>query len=300
MIKEVKIDGVAYKFAPLDPPQADRPHSAFMAVTPAVAERWLKANKSNRSLRERAFTAQMRDMEQGNWSVNGETVKLSRPLLEGEIDDLPEGYVMFLDGQHRFEACIESGQPFVTLVVWGLEPEARNTMDTGISRTMADVLKMGDKANAPVVASVLRRYWMWERGDYKFNGKTRPTHAELLELLEKEPHIFYKAAEMGYWVRKENRDVAPSVVGLAYILCDRVAPGDAPWFFARLRDGAELPKGSPILALRARLSRERRERRTVIPEYQLALILKAWNYYREDRSTDKLQQGIDDAVPMPK
>jgi hypothetical protein len=299
-IMEVTVDGVSYEIAPLDPPQSEKPSVGFLAITPTTAERWLKFNKTNRTLRERSFNAQMRDMQNGNWAINGESIKISRPLGEGEVEELPKGSVLFLDGQHRLEACIESGQPFVTVVVWGLEPESRNTMDTGISRTMADVLKMGREVNAPVVASILRRYWMWERGDHKFNGKTRPTHAEMLDLLEKERDAIHKAAEMGYWVRTLFRDVAPSIVGFAYLLCAKVSPEDAPWFFSRLRDGAELPADSPVLALRNRLSRERQERRTTIPEHQLALVLKGWNYYRENRQTTKIPQTPDDPMPMPK
>lgn len=299
-VQIVEVDDVTYDLAPLELPKADRPTSAWWAITPQIAEAWLRANKSNRNLRHRQFTAQTRDMTDGNWEINGETVKLSRPLRKGEMDDLPEGYVLFLDGQHRFEACIESGKPFVTLVVYGLRPEARNTMDTGISRTMNDVLKMKGEANAPVVASVLRRIWMWERGDYKFNGQARPTHAELLTLLDTDRDAFFRAAEKGYHVRSNNRDVSPSIVGVAYYLCSKVSPQQAPEFFERLRDGAELPVGSPILTLRNRLAKERADRRTTIPEHQLALILKAWNHYRSDTPITKLQQTVDDPMPMPK
>jgi hypothetical protein len=299
-IETVEVGGVKYPLAPMDLPLADRPTLEWMAIIPAAAERWLQANKTNRSLRERQFTAQKRDMETGDWSVNGETVKVSRPLKKGEVEDLPEGYILFLDGQHRFEACIESGKPFVTAVAYGLDPEARDTMDTGITRTMNDVLKMRGEALAPVVASVLRRVWMWDRGDFKFTGSARPTHAELLALLQKERDAVFRAAEKGYHIRSGFRDVSPAVAGTAYYLCAKVAPEQAPEFYERLRDGAELPMGSPILALRNRLTKERTDRRSTIPHHQLALILKAWNNYRDDKGITKLQQHIDDAMPMPK
>lgn len=299
-ISSVTVNGRVYELAPVEPPASDTPTSEWYAIAPAVAERWLRANKANRSLRERQFTAQKRDIIAGNWQINGETIKLSRPLLKGEVDDLPEGYVLFLDGQHRLEACIESKQPFVSLVVWGLEPETRNTMDTGISRTMNDVLRMDNESYAPVLGSVLRRVWMWRTSDYKFNGKLRPTHAELLELFEKDPEGFRSAADKGYWVKSGYADIAPAVVATAYYLCAEVDQEEAPWFFARLKDGAELSIGHPILALRARLTRERAEKRHTVPHHQLALILKTWNLYREDAVISRLQQAIDDPTPMPK
>lgn len=299
-IESVRVDGVEYPLAEAEMPSSDVPKLEWVAITPAVAEKWLRANKSNRGLRIRQFTAQKRDMMAGNWAINGETIKLSRPLRKGEVDDLPQGFILFLDGQHRLEACVESGQPFVTALAYGLAPESRNTMDTGVSRTMNDVLKMKNENHAPVAASVLRRIWMWTQGDYKFSGTIRPTHAELLELLESDRDGFLRAAEKGYHTRYGFRDVAPAVVGTAYYLCAKVSPSEAPEFFERLRDGAELKAGSPILVLRNRLSKERAERRNNMPQYQLALILKAWNHYRDGRTIEKLQHTVEDPMPMPK
>jgi hypothetical protein len=299
-VQRVTVSGVEYPLAPIDPPSAQHPTAEWMAVTPVCAERWMQANASNRGFRKRHSANHLRDMTADKWMINGDAIKLSRPLRRGEVEDLPEGYVMFMDGQHRLEACISSGKPFVTLVVYGLEPESRDTMDTGISRTMADVLKMEGHINAPVVASVLRRIWMWRIGDKRFSGTTRPTHGELLELYQKDPNGFDSAADKGYWVKSSFADASPSVVATAYYLCYEVSPSQAPWFFARLKDGAELPVGSPILSLRNRLTRERVEKRTAIPHHQLALILKAWNHYRDDQSISRLQQALDDPTPDPK
>lgn len=299
-ITEVKVNGKIYPLAPVELPTAYEPTAEWLAITPQVAERWLRANRSNRGLRVRAAEAQTRDMVAGNWAINGETVKISRPLKKREVEDLPEGYKLFLDGQHRMEACAESGVPFVTLVVYGLEPETRNTMDTGISRTMADVLKMNQQANAPVVASLLRRIWQMNQGNTRFSGNSRVTHAELMDLLETDRDAFLRASEKGYYVRTGFRDVSPSVVAVAYYLCAKVAPDEAPEFFERLRDGANIPAGSPILALRNRLTKERIERRNNLPYYQLGLIIKAWNHYRNNKSIDKLQHTPEDPMPTPK
>lgn len=299
-IKQVKVNGKAYELADPEPPNNEHPHSEWLAITPETAENWLRVNKSNRTLRRRASQAQLRDMQAGHWQINGESIKFSRPLLKGEIDDLPEDYVLLLDGQHRLEACVNSRVPFVSLIVSGLEPEARHTMDTGISRTMSDVLKLDGKTNGTVVASVLRRIFMWRNGDYKFTGASRPTHAEMIELYEQDPHGFSRAGEIGYWVRTLFPDTAPAVVGTAYYLCNEIDDQQAPWFFARLRDGADLTAGHPVLALRARLQRERADKRHANPQHQLALILRAWNHYRSDTSITRLQQAPDDPMPMPK
>jgi hypothetical protein len=297
-IESVTVDGVEYPMAPLEMPVSNKPESEWMAITPRVAEAWLRANKSNRHLRVRQAAAQARDMVSGNWHINGETVKLSRPLRKYEVEDLPEGYVLFLDGQHRFEACIDSGQPFVTLVVWGLAPESRNTMDSGVSRAMHDVLKMNGESNTTTVSSVLRRVYLWKRGDQRAKEKT--THSELLEFLSENRDAILRAAEKAVYVRAGFPHMAQSVLGTAYFLCYEISPQEALDFFERLRDGAGLEAGSPILTLRNRIVRDQRNQVKNGVDRQLALTIKAWNFYRAGSVIEKLQIGTDEAMPTPK
>lgn len=299
-VKKVTVDGVEYPIAPAEMPRSDTPKAGWFAIPPVVASKWLKWNRSNRNLRLNAMASQATDMGNGDWSINGEAIKLSRPLKEGEVEDVPAGAVLFLDGQHRFEACIESGVPFVSLVVWGLAPDARRTMDTGAARSMSDVLKMENENFSPVLASVLRRVFLWDQGDRRFMSNRKPTHAELLKLFNSDPQGFRNAASKGYWVRTEYKELPPSIVATAYYLLARVSPEQAPWFFASLKTGADLSKNHPLLTLRSRLSRERAEKKPAIPYHQLAMIIRAWNAYRDDEPLMRMDQSINDPTPDPK
>ena len=298
--KKVTVDGVSYPIATLKLPRSESPQYEWLAITPHVANEWLKWNRSNRNIRKNVVASHVADMNSENWSINGESIKLSRPLRAGEIDDLPEGSVLFLDGQHRFTACVESGKPFVTLVVYGLPPETRRTMDTGIARSMSDVLKMEGENFSPVLASVLRRVWMWDQGDRRFSGGRKPTHAELLKLFESDHLGFRNAADKGYWVKTTYKDLPPSVTGTAYYILSRVSPEQAPWFFASLKTGADLSENHPVLTLRNRLARERAERRPSIASHQVAMIIRAWNAYRADEPLMRMDQAPDAPTPEPK
>jgi hypothetical protein len=62
-----------------------------------------------------------------------------------------------IDGHHRFEACIQTGIPFISLVVYGLPRVVQKTIDTGRSRTFADLINIVKKATSdPLVANVTR------------------------------------------------------------------------------------------------------------------------------------------------
>jgi hypothetical protein len=297
--KTVTVNGTSYPLATRKMPSAATPQAEWLAISPEVMKEWLKWNRSNRNLRPNVRDSHAADMANEDWGINGEALKLSRPLKEGEVEGVPAGSILFLDGQHRGEACIKSGKPFVTLVVYGLEPESRRSMDTGLSRNMGDVLKMEGETLSPVLASVLRRVWMWDQGDRRFTTNRKPTHAELLKLFQSDPQGFRCAADKGYWVRKTYRDLPPAVTATAWYLLSRVSKEDAPWFFSSLKTGAELPENHPILILRNRLARERAEKRPSIAHHQLAMIIYAWNAYRKNQPLKRLDQAIDDATPDP-
>lgn len=298
--EEITIGDVAYPVAPLKMPRSQTPQAGWFAITPAVAKAWLKWNRSNRNIRKHHLESQAADMGNEDWGINGETVKVSRPIKEGEVDDFPKGSILFLDGQHRLNACIESGKSFATLVVWGLAPGARDTVDSGVARNMGDVLKMNGENLSPVLASVLRRVWMWDQGDRRFVGSRKPSHAELLALLRTDPQGFRNAADKGYWVRTKNRLLSPSVVGTAYYILARVSAEDAPWFFASLRSQAVPTENHPILTLQSRLVRDRVEKRATSPQHQLAMIIRAWNAYRADEPLMRMDQAPDAPTLDPK
>ena len=46
------------------------------------------------------------------------------------------------DGHHRLEACVISGEPFTTVVVYGIPVDAYEVIDIGVKRTYADRLDM--------------------------------------------------------------------------------------------------------------------------------------------------------------
>lgn len=298
--EEITIGGVTYPVAPIEMPRSETPQAGWFAFTPTVSKAWLKWNRSNRNIRKNVVASHAADMDNEDWGINGETVKVSRPIKSGEVDDFPEGSVLFLDGQHRFNACVESGRPFATLVVWGLAPEARDTVDSGIARNMSDVLKMNGENLSPVLAAVLRRVWMWDQGDRRFVGSRKPSHAELLALLRTDPQGFRNAADKGYWVRTKNRLLPPSVIGTAYYILSRVSAEEAPWFFAAIRGQAVPTENHPILTLQNRLVRDRLEKRVTSPQHQLAMVIRAWNAYRANEPLMRMDQAPDAATPDPK
>lgn len=299
-VASAMVDGVEYKVAPLEPPISETPAAEYWAITPEVATNWLRYNQNNRNMRRRAASDIGRDILADNYDVNGETLKISRPLKAGEDEEVPIGRVLFFDGQHRLESVKRTGKPIVTLVAYGLSPSGRKTVDAGVLRSTGDILRMNGESNAAPLASVIRLVYLWEAEDYKFSGNFKPTRSECEIMLERNGSLLRRSAEKAVYVRGKFKALPPSVTAIAYYILCQVDEDMAAVFFERLRDGAGLDSGHPVLTLRNQLINEKMENRRTPKHQQLAYIIRAWNAYREDRTLMRLTQSADDPMPMPR
>lgn len=150
------------------------PTARIVTMTPEWAERLLTANATNRDLRQFRVNRLAADMVAGSFLLNGATVVATS---DGRL----------LDGQHRLEACRQTGTPFEVVLVEGIDPAAQRTMDTGSPRSFADVLKMErNKANAASLGAATSSTWYFQMNRGLWNTqylaeKRNATRTELLD-----------------------------------------------------------------------------------------------------------------------
>jgi hypothetical protein len=101
--------------------------------------------------------------QRGEWDLNGQTIKVS---VDGAL----------LDGQHRLEAVVHSGVTISSVVVRGLSPAARDTIDTGRRRRLADVLAIEGYPDAIALATgVNALYRLRKKVRIDYARSTAPT-----------------------------------------------------------------------------------------------------------------------------
>lgn len=301
-VAKVTYEGIEYEIAPMEPEHHDRPSPAYpVAITPAVARSWLKYNYRNRNQRKGAKSDYSSDMREDRYDVNGTTITFSRPLKKGEDERVPEGHVVLIDGQHRLESCIIAGKPFIVYVAYGLNPEVRRTVDTGVKRAFADVLAMGGETNAFVLASVVKRAHAWENDDKHLTlKKSGMTHSQGKDFLADHPEL-RRSAEIAQRTQHTfhlttQHDLRQSVAGFAHWLFMKADETKTPEFFARLGDGA-VEFGHPISQLRRRLLKDKTERKQVngdtrrdipfVADWQmLCYYIRTWNEYLKGPNLD--------------
>lgn len=92
-------------------------------------------------------------------------------------------------GQHRLMACVQTGVPFTTLVITGIDTETMVAVDQGVRRSLADVLTMNGEVNTNQLASILNGAHAWRMtSTYTTGASTKLTINEALAMLDAEPY----------------------------------------------------------------------------------------------------------------
>lgn len=96
-------------------------------MTPEMANEILERNKNNRKIRLYVVDRYARDMANGKWEINGDTIVFDE---SGNLTD----------GQHRLMAVVKAGVTVDMIAVYGIPFSA--TKDIGLPRSIADNIRM--------------------------------------------------------------------------------------------------------------------------------------------------------------
>ena len=240
-------------------------------VTPEKAVEWLGAQHLNRSIRTTLVKRYGQAMKVGEWVDNAEPIRFNS---DGTL----------IDGQHRLSALRDQELTLDLWVARGLTHEAQATIDTGSKRTVGDVMTMRGIPNAHTMAAalnVLHKHLIGEDGNRA--GYVSVTAPRALELYA-EHQAIQESLTYAKRVYVNRPALAPGYAVALHYIFSLIDGDDANEFFDRLADGADLKKGSPILALRNLLERlekdSQRAGHRAAKAYVQAVTVKAWNAWR--------------------
>lgn len=147
-------------------------------ISPHMARDMLETSGGNRPIKQAKVAAYARDMAAGNWDDNGETI----------IFDINGALV---NGHHRLLACVKADAPFRTLIVEGVSPDARKTIDTGASRTVADTLGFHGYQNTAQISAIVRVLMSLHVGRPR---SANPSAHEVFDFIERYPSVAASAS----------------------------------------------------------------------------------------------------------
>ena len=275
-------------------PIPDRSSQLFTTIeeiTPEIAAVWLDHDTHNRDIRPSNLAKIKRAIQSGRFRLNGESIKVTGASIEDP------GTVV--DGGHRLRAVVETDMPITTVVAWNTPLETQVTVDVGAGRKFADELKWRGEQRPRDLAAALSALYRFERGDKYAGGQKTPdaSFEDLLELLEQHPHIRECVTTIDS-MRRAVPIPRGAMSATMYQLW-RLSPADANVFFTLLRTGAGLDEGNPILLLRRALEKNARADRKMNVRHQLALTIKAWNFWIRGDTIKLLSWRPGAASPEP-
>lgn len=240
--------------------------SEATTVSPGLAGVLLERNPDNRNIRQTKVLQYEADMRACRWSFNGEPIIISQ---EGLIND----------GQHRLRALVEANVTVPMLFVFGVEREARLTVDQGAARTASDYLGMEGVEYSAAAAGIARLVMAIERERHaRLYREQDVTNIEIRRRVHADPKIA-EAAHYAMSHYKGTRPFAPpSIIGAAFYLLSEVHPDDAKEYMDRVCIGDELRRDDPAYAVRDALLGMGR-----VKGPKLEAIFRGWVAHREGR-----------------
>lgn len=243
-------------------------NTTIATISPKKAKEMLAINCTNRPINEAHVNFLAKEIEAGNWKVNGESIKVGKDKL--------------IDGQHRLSAIIQANKSMRTVVMTGVDDDVFDTVDTGRNRTGSDILSLSNEKYANNLAALIKgihRYYVVGWGD-----KSKMSNTVLERLLE----LYPKSRDAVAVPYRASGLFSPKIIHLCYFVFDRINHEEADDFISKLCSGVNLPARSPIHALRnkiisARLSGSRFPFNAV-----MVMTMKTWNLCREGKSTTRL------------
>ena len=259
-----------------------QPTAQVVVITPERASELLANNPINRSVSVRQLAFLKKQLLDGKWLLNGETIKVAS---DGTL----------LDGQHRLMACAQTGVPMPSLFIDNVPKETMHTIDTGKNRNGVDVISMflgKDQKYSSKISSTAKFIMMFDKGAFgqinTGDKDTNPDNADYIAFVKKTEGFVPFVEEKIRLYAKGDKLVEPKIfVGLYWVISKKATSIEmVDDFFTKLSIGSGIESDSPIFLLRQKLITTKGSKTLSSNGSKISFnqkiwsIVKAWNYYR--------------------
>lgn len=248
-----------------------------VTITPTIASQWLKANTMNRPVRRNHVKYLADEITKGNWELNGEAIIIA----ENEA---------IMNGQHRLMAVIDSGKSIRSLVVYGVDPEAFSTIDTGVVRSSGDAiyLNFNDMPLKIVQAVASGAQWCMRLENGNTYRKDRISNTSTLEYVRKHHSLFTHAETLSSY----PKDARPIPLGMGtglYEMFTRKKELLADDFMRKLFTGENITRGDVEWLLRNTFQRDSTKNSKYPSQIKVRMVIKGWNWRRRGMAEASIQ-----------
>lgn len=247
-------------------------HVEMVEMTPAKAMEILANADPNRTVHERRVSAMARDIIGGRFKLNAETIKLA-----------PSGKLQ--DGEHRLWALVRAAETDPSIksvpvaVAFNVPPEVRPTIDTGKSRSYADVLRIRGEPRGRFYASALRYIGLYQAG--AFTVSENPVRSNMMMTHQELDALHSDKRLLGLLELFEENYLAgmryAPAVAFVFTRAAEVSMELAQEWAEGVQTGTEMKADDPRFQLRERFHEPTKGK---LPQTEVvALAIKSWNLF---------------------
>jgi hypothetical protein len=264
---------------------------SLKTITPKLAEKYFEMNTGNRPVKPENVRFISAQLKSGNWNLGPDAIAFD---LNGKL----------INGQHRLLACIETGISFESNVMFGLDPIAYNTIDTGVKRSGGDALSAIGTNQPMLKSAIIKMLLEYKKGKSIVNGtnesskKLKITNQHIVDFYEKYGHKVEDAASIGQYVyTAPNHLFSSSVLGLFAYIFSEIDIDDCKHFFEMFRLGEGLSKGNPVHTLRTYLINDANATKKYTKRAKYTMVIESWNAFRTSKKITKFKVSSEGTLP---
>jgi len=243
------------------------PFAEVTTLTPGVAAELLRRNPDNRSIRPVKLRHFVSDMKRGRWSLNGETIIISK---DGLVND----------GQHRCLALVEANTTIPVTIFFGADRETRKTVDQGSVRNASAFLAMDGVPNSVERASIARMVLAYEASDAEsLYDSAAFNNSDIYDRALSDPSIAIAARFAASHHKQTKPYAAPSIIGFCLYEFMNIDEDEAQEYMGQVVTGENLRAKDPAKTVRDRLLAVGRRNN----QDKVEIIFRGWNAFRQGR-----------------
>ena len=251
--------------------------SVVLEFNPTVAQFALdQLNHKNRPINPSKVMRLTKDMTTDNWSLTGETLKFATDGL-------------LKDGQHRLQACVKSNKPFLSHVIFGIDPETFQHIDIGKKRDGKDTLAMMGVPNYSIASTVIKMIISYESGISRSPAQSVSNDWIKRKYLDELDHdLLQESIAVAKRVYKTTKWPSGIVGAFFYVAVQKGQRIQAVEFFDDLCKGIGTKIRSPIPFLLENVNRMRIDREYQLGAHQYSILLsRAYKNYKAGKTSTK-------------
>lgn len=248
--------------------------ASIVLMTPIMAKSLLKSNKANRKVKPNAVAFYSSQMKLGDWKENGEAIIID---VNGVIKD----------GQHRLKACIEADYSWRCPIIEGVNPDVMATIDTGMNRSLSDILELEGFKNYASLAALVSRISKESKGSKtltsgNLQGSIKDSNTVLAEYARNNYGMLSEVVGHGMGIyHKSTRVFNSTELSFVLYLISEKGTNINPYNlkFIKLLAGNSRIEGNSVDYVYKVKDKAKRSKTPLSGVWLMALIVKAWNNY---------------------